>query len=160
MLLDGLLRWIGAALGAALLGVLGWLVVNFFGQPILDFRKARMKILELADRYAFSSDYSRANEIRKEIYDASSALLVHTRGGSIFVRYYCKAMGYDPEQAALEMREIAGWIGELVPVFADDDTRHYTLSAVYISLGAGYHLTAAQRESYNRRKAFLMEHAE
>ena len=63
-------------------------------------------------------------------------------------------MRYNLEQAARAMWGIAEMVGDLIP--ADDATRRNTLSHVYVSLGAGQHLTAAERESYRRA---LKEHS-
>src|ERR1700739_4508369 len=98
-MIDTLLHWIGAALGAAVLGALGWVVTNFVAKPILDFRKDRMTALQVAERYAFSW-MSNGTEASKQLNDASAALLAHARGGSWVFRLYCKAMRYDLEQVA------------------------------------------------------------
>jgi hypothetical protein len=144
--IDNMGRFLDSLWGIPL-AVVSWIVLHMVAKPVLNLREQRLDVLRLAERYAYfgpTDNAERVSVVRREIFDAASGLLVHSRGGSKLARLYCKAFGYDLEEAASALRGIGSMAGEL----HSDDVRTNNLSHVYISLRAGHHLTPEARRSH------------
>lgn len=129
------------------MGVASWAALHLVAKPILALRAQRLEAMRIAERYAYFGPMEpdeRVRTVRREIFDAASNLVVHARGGSKLVRLYCKMMGYDLEAAAGALRGI----GEMAGAQFSEETRMNTLSHVYISLGAGHHLSSEARQQH------------
>ena len=144
---------------AAVVGVAGWIVANFFGGPILALQEKRREALEVAERYyrvdSASSDGLRGTAL-KSLTGAGTALRALSCEASLATRLWCKLLGYDLDFAARCLFGLAqGARGEFR---FEADSMEKTLNAFYVSLGAAGHLSpevvkAVKRDIEIARKA-------
>jgi hypothetical protein len=98
-------NWIGILLGLLGLigGVLGWVITNWVGKPILDVRDKRLKALQAVEQNAhigFPASQERIREARAALNEAAGGLRSISRGHGLPVRLFCRFAGYDLEAAA------------------------------------------------------------
>jgi hypothetical protein len=131
----------------AILALVAWIILNFWGKPILALRATRFEALRIAQRYSgvtgSSSDKLRDTAL-SSLNEIGNSLLAYSRESSLATRLYCYMFGYKLESAArclFGLSEIPR--GEFS---ISSETRKNTLNALYISLGAAQHLTKIERE--------------
>lgn len=136
---------IATTLATVLVAVLAWFAANFLGQPILALREKRREAIQVAERYS-SVSFISSEELRTtaltSFHDVSTALRAYSREGSIATRVLCRLMKYDLETAAQCLFALAE--GPRGDYRITEEQRRNTLKALYVSLAATAHLTAAE----------------
>jgi hypothetical protein len=149
-----MIAMIASSAVASAVAVAAWFAVNFLGKPILAIREKRLEALQFGERYSHVSSRS-SDELRdtalKSLHDVGNALLAYSRERSIATRLWCWIFRYDLELAARCLFGLAeGARGEYsIP----GEQRKNTLNALYVSLGATWHLSRQEIETMNRELA-------
>lgn len=125
-----------------LVAVASWVAANFIGKPIVALQEKRLEALKVAERYAHlgigASGETRQRALTS-LFDVANGIRAYAREGALATRLWCRIRKYDLECAAQALFGLAEIVrGEFR---FPEEVRQNNLNAVFLSLGAGRHLS-------------------